>query len=257
MKIIRCRPSLEDTRISEPCYAVLEGDSIRILKDNPYGDQVFTGTSMALEEVHLLPPCLPGKIVAVGFNYVPHVREMQTKVPPEPLIFLKPPSAVIGPEEQIILPPMSSRVEFEGELAVVIGRSAKNVEPTQALDYVFGYTCFNDVTARDLQKKDVQFTRAKGFDTFAPLGPHIETDLDPGNLKLTAVLNAEVRQRTNTSSLIRSVPELLSYISRIMTLFPGDIIATGTPSGVAQLHRGDVISIQIEGIGTLTNRVDS
>ncbi len=234
---------------------MVEDEYLHVLDGQPFSELNFSGEQIALEKVRLLPPCLPSKIVATGINYAQHARELGYEIPAEPLIFIKPPSAIVGPEEEIVLPAMSSRVEFEGELAVVIGRTAKNILPGNALGHVLGYTCFNDVTARDLQKKDIQFTRSKSFDTFAPVGPVIETDLEPGALELSSILNKEVRQKANTASLIWSVPELISFISRVMTLFPGDIIATGTPSGVGKLVKGDNISIHISGIGTLTNKV--
>lgn len=256
MQIVRCLVHRPDKEPIKSVYGVVESGYVHLLDGEPYSSLAYSGDHIKINEVRLLSPCLPGKIVAIGLNYAPHARELGYEIPPEPLIFLKPPSAVIGPEENIVLPAMSSRVEFEGELAVVIGRTAKDIGPEDAFAYILGYTCFNDVTARDLQEKDIQFTRSKSFDTFAPLGPVIETDLDPGDLELKSLLNGEVRQKANTASLIKSVPELVSFVSRIMTLMPGDIIATGTPSGVGQLEKGDTISIHIDGIGTLTNRVE-
>ncbi|MFP3983544.1 MAG: fumarylacetoacetate hydrolase family protein [Desulfurivibrionaceae bacterium] len=256
MQIGRCLIHRPDKEQTGSVYGVLESEYIHLLDGQPFSGLVYSGERFSIKEIRLLSPCLPSKIVAIGLNYVPHARELGYEIPPEPLIFLKPPSSVIGPEEDIVLPAMSSRVEFEGELAVVIGRTAKDIAREDASAYILGYTCFNDVTARDLQQKDIQFTRAKSFDTFASLGPVIETDLDPGDLELSTLLNGEVRQKANTASLIKSVPELVAFASRIMTLMPGDIIATGTPSGVGQLRKGDTISIHIDGIGTLTNRVE-
>ena len=210
-----------------------------------------------MADVTFLAPCEPSKIVAVGINYTSHAKELDFQIPPVPLIFLKPPSAVIGPEENIVLPQMSQQVDYEGELAVIIGRETKDISEENALDAVFGYSCINDVTARDLQKKDVQFTRSKSFDTFAPMGPCIETELDPCQVDVKSYVNGEMRQNANTSAMIRSVPELISFISKIMTLFPGDVIATGTPAGVGPLQAGDRVSVEINAIGILSNGVIS
>jgi 2-keto-4-pentenoate hydratase/2-oxohepta-3-ene-1,7-dioic acid hydratase in catechol pathway len=213
-----------------------------------------------LDQVRLLAPCQPSKIVALGKNYAAHAREMAAKgmsseVPSEPLIFLKPPSAVIGPGEAIVYPAMSQQVDYEAELVVVIGRRAKSVAQGEARSYVLGYTCGNDVTARDLQKKDGQWTRGKGFDTFCPLGPWIVTNPDPANLHLETRVNGVVRQSGVTSDLIFGVEVLVSHISQIMTLEPGDVIMTGTPAGVGPLVPGDVVEVEIEGIGVLRNPV--
>ncbi len=234
-------------------YAVREEESFRLLSSFPEKDFVFTGEEVDLTEARLLSPSVPSKIVALGLNYKDHARELGLPLPQEPLIFLKPPSAVIGPEEEIILPPESKRVDYEAELAVVIGKRARRVPPEKALDYVLGYTCFNDVTARDLQKKDGQWTRAKSFDTFAPFGPWIETDLEPFNLKVRSYLNGKICQDSSTAELIFSVPEIISFISHVMTLEPGDVIATGTPPGIGPLSPGDTIEIEVEGIGRLRN----
>ncbi len=210
---------------------------------------------VALAAVRLLAPCEPTKIVAVGINYRPHAKELAFEIPAEPLIFLKPPSAVIGPGEAIVIPAMSRQVDYEGELGAVIGRPAKDISEGEALAFVLGYTCVNDVTARDLQRKDVQFTRSKSFDTFAPLGPWIETGLDPDQLTVETRVNGELRQRAGTHEMIRSTAALISFASRVMTLLPGDVIATGTPSGVGPLATGDTVSVTISRIGTLTNKV--
>lgn len=198
---------------------------------------------------------IPTKIVAIGLNYRDHAKEMGKQLPAEPLLFLKPPSAVIGPGDQIIHPPQTSRLDYEGELAVVIGRTARKVSPADARDYILGYTCMIDVTARDLQSRDVQYTRAKGFDTFAPLGPAIATDIDASDLGLETRLNGEVRQHSRTSQLIFDCNHLLSYISHVMTLMPGDVISTGTPSGVGPMQAGDVVEVEIERIGCLRSSV--
>lgn len=197
----------------------------------------------------------PSKIVCVGRNYADHAKELGNAVPVEPIIFLKPPSAVNSPGGTIVLPKQSQRVEFEGELAVVIGREARNISAADWRDFVHGFTCANDVTARDLQKKDVQFTRGKSFDTFCPIGPWIETDLDPSSLRLVTRVNGEVRQDGNTGQMVFPVPVILEFISSIMTLFPGDVILTGTPAGVGPLAPGDTVEVEIEGIGTLRNVV--
>jgi len=191
----------------------------------------------------------------VGLNYKDHAEETGMEIPAEPLLFLKPSSAVIGPGEDIVIPEMAKRVDFEGELAVVMGQDAKGISPGEAHEYILGYTCINDVTARDLQIADVQFTRAKGFDTFAPLGPWIENDVRPEALRIETRLNGEVKQSSTTANLVFKVPELVSYISRVMTLFAGDVIATGTPAGIGPMKTGDTIEVEIEGIGVLVNRV--
>lgn len=209
-----------------------------------------------LSDAHILPPAVPSKIVCVGRNYSEHAAELGNQMPTEPLLFLKPPSAIIGHGETIRLPEISERVEHEGELAVVIGRRASNISDDEdPLAYVLGYTCLNDVTARDLQRKDVQFTRGKSFDTFCPLGPFIVTGLDPLDLKVETRVNGEVRQSGRTRDMAFPVPFLVRYISRIMTLQPGDVIATGTPAGVGPLRAGDEIEVEVEGVGTLRNFV--
>lgn len=197
----------------------------------------------------------PTKIVAVGLNYRDHAAELDMQVPSEPVIFLKPASSLIGPGDDIILPGQSSRVDYEAELAIVIGKKAKDVSPDKALEYVEGFTCLNDVTARDLQNKDVQWTRAKSFDTFCPIGPDIVSLAEPNNVSIVSRLNGAVRQQSNTSNFIFRVEELISFISSVMTLHPGDIITTGTPAGIGSLKAGDTIEIEIEGIGILRNNV--
>lgn len=240
MKLVRIDKALQE-------YGVISGNSIVT-----FG---IAFNSFEMNKVKLLSPCRPTKAVCVGLNYSDHIDEMGDKRPEEPTLFLKPSSAVIGPDDYIVLPEMSTRVDYEGELAVVIKDTAKNVSEKDALSYVLGYTIANDVTARDLQAKDGQWTRAKSFDTFLPLGPWIETDLDPSNLDITTYVNGEIRQKSNTKHLIFNVPKLVSFISHVMTLNPGDVILTGTPAGVGPLKSGDVVTIEIEGIGKLTNRV--
>lgn len=236
-------------------YGILSGESVQAINGLPFEGITPAERRYPLSEVRLLAPCQPSKIVALGVNYRKHAEEMGSKLPKNPLIFLKPPTAVVGPEDNIVYPPSSTRVDFEGELAVVIGKETRRVSLGEALDYVLGYTCLNDVTARDLQSSDGQWTRAKGFDTFGPVGPCIETELDPGNVMLETYLNGELKQRTSTSDLIYSVPVQISFISEVMTLLPGDVIATGTPSGVGPMNPGDTVEIKIESIGTLRNYV--
>jgi len=221
----------------------------------PYEGIRTTGTAHRLDAVRLLAPVAPGKIVAVGLNYRDHAEEMGKKIPEEPLLFLKAPSALNHPGGEIVYPTQAKQVDYEAELAVVIGRKAKDVKARDAAVHILGYTCINDVTARDLQRKDVQYTRAKGFDTFAPLGPWVETELDPSALPVRCLVNGEVRQDGNTREMGASVPRLLEFISAIMTLYPGDVIATGTPPGVGPLQIGDEVTVEVGGIGALTNRV--
>ena len=206
--------------------------------------------------MRLLEPLKPSKIVCVGRNYREHAAELGNKMPEEPLLFLKAPSAIISSGENIVLPDASQQVEHEGELGVVIGRVARKLAANEdPLSYVRGYTCVNDVTARDLQRKDVQFTRGKSFDTFCPVGPWIETDIDPGNVTVETRVNGEVKQKGNTADMAFSVAFLIRYISEIMTLYPGDLIATGTPAGVSRLKSGDTVEVEVAGIGVLVNRV--
>jgi len=237
-------------------YGILKGKQVFPLNDSPFRGLTETGEVLALGEITLLAPCEPSKIIALGLNYRDHAAEFGRQVPDEPLIFMKPSTSVIGPDAEIIYPRMSRRVDYEAELGVVLAQTARRVPEEAALDYVLGYTCFNDVTARDLQKKDGLFTRAKGFDTFAAMGPWIETEIDdPDNLMVEALVNDEPRQRSSTDNMVFGVRRLISFISQVMTLLPGDVIATGTPAGVGPLRPGDVVEIRVEGIGTLRNRV--
>lgn len=228
---------------------------IREIEGAPFDAVQITGRGLSLDDVRVLAPVSPSKIVAVGLNYRDHAREMGKKIPEEPLLFLKAPSALNHPGGDIVYPRASKRVDHEAELAVVIGRKAKDVKAKDASAVILGYTCINDVTARDLQVKDGLYARAKGFDTFAPLGPWIETDLDPSALSVRCLVNGQVRQDGNTREMAATVPELVEFISHIMTLHPGDVIATGTPPGVGSVQVGDEIRIEVEGIGALTNRV--
>jgi 2-keto-4-pentenoate hydratase/2-oxohepta-3-ene-1,7-dioic acid hydratase in catechol pathway len=213
--------------------------------------------TISIERVRLFSPILPGKIICVGRNYVAHAKERNVEVPEVPIIFLKPQSAVIGPGDPITVPPQSQRVEHEAELVVVIGKSGRWIAPDNALNYVFGYTVGNDVTARDLQNRDGQWTRAKGFDSFCPIGPWIETVLDASDAMITCHVNGEMRQMASTRDMVFNIKQLLSYVSSIMTIFPGDMLFTGTPSGVGPLLPGDRVEVNIEGIGSLTNPVEA
>jgi len=233
-------------------YGLMQEDGIHPISWEPFDYIVDTVEIVALNLVELLAPVVPTKIVAVGLNYVDHAQELNLEIPNEPLLFLKAPNTVLEPGGEVVYPPQSQRVDYEAELAVVIGTEARSVPAEEALSYVLGYTCGLDITARDLQVADGQWTRAKNFDTFCPLGPWVETELDPGDLEITLRLNDEVRQSSRTSRLIFDVPYLVSFISGVMTLNPGDVIMTGTPSGVGEVKPGDTVKMDIEGIGTLT-----
>lgn len=236
-------------------YGVLYEDAIMSIVDSPFESIKETNRHYRISDVKMLSPCLPTKIVALGANYPSHAEEMNSNLPDEPLIFIKPPTSVIGTEDKIIYPPSSERVDYEGELGVVIKSITRQVAKEQARHHILGYTCVNDVTARDLQSKDKQWTRAKSFDTFCPIGPCIETEIDPSDLSLETCLNGITRQKAQTSQLIFPVYELVSFVSHIMTLLPGDVIATGTPAGIGPMLPGDTIEIKIDGIGTLRNYV--
>lgn len=253
-----CRVS--HATFAKPRYGFIEGSAFHPLNEGDWLDNLAAeqnGTLVPLEEVVLLAPVTPSKIVCVGRNYREHAEELGNKMPDEPLLFLKATSAIIAHGETIELPKESKQVEHEGELGVVIGRKARRLSPDEdPLSFVLGYTCVNDVTARDLQRKDVQFTRAKSFDTFCPTGPMIVTDVNPLDLEVTTRLNGEVKQRGRTSSMAFPVPFLIRYIADIMTLHPGDLIATGTPAGVSPMKQGDVVEVEVEGIGVLRNDVN-
>jgi 2-keto-4-pentenoate hydratase/2-oxohepta-3-ene-1,7-dioic acid hydratase in catechol pathway len=249
-------------------YGVVDSDqaaaggelAVAEIADHPFGpsedDVKLTGSQHKLSDVRLLAPVLPSKVVAIGRNYVEHARETGSETPSEPLIFLKPSTAVIGPDDIIVRPAkLSERVDFEGELAIVFGRLCRDVPIERVPEVIFGYCCANDVTARDLQVSDGQWTRAKGFDTFCPLGPWIETGLDPADVQLTTTVNGEVKQDARTSLLVHDIPTLVSYVTAVMTMLPGDVLLTGTPAGIGPLVAGDCVSVSVAGIGTLTNRV--
>ena len=250
MKIVRFRHDGRDR------YGALDNDRIIALEGTIEALTPAKGAAaVALNEVRLLAPAMPSKIVAIGLNYADHAAEGNRDLPQEPMLFIKPSTAVIGPGDEIIYPPQTANLHHEGELAIVIGKAARNVPQQAARRYVLGYTCANDVTARDLQRRDVQFTRGKGFDTFAPLGPWIVTDVDPSDLALEVRVNGEVRQKSRTSQLIFNCDYLVSFISQVMTLLPGDVISTGTPAGVGPMKVGDVVEVEIERIGCLKNTI--
>lgn len=249
MRIVRAKHQ------SEVFYGILEGEKVARLTGTPYAGIVRDGREYALADVCLLAPVEPTKIVCVGKNYKAHADEMKEGQPEEPLLFLKPNTCVVGNGDAVVYPALSKRVDYEAELGVVIGRAAYAVDPGHAAEYIFGYTCLNDVTARDIQKGDGQWTRGKGFDTFCPIGPWIETELDAGSVRVRSILNGEVRQDSTTTMMTHSIDKLICYMSACMTLLPGDVIATGTPEGIGPMQRGDVIEVEIEGIGTLKNKI--
>ncbi|WP_280235466.1 fumarylacetoacetate hydrolase family protein [Nocardia cyriacigeorgica] len=232
------------------------GDSIaKEIAEHPFGTPTFTGRSWPLADVRLLAPILASKVICIGKNYAAHAAEMGGTAPADPVIFMKPSTAIVGPNAPIILPPSSSQVDYEGELAIVIGRPCKDVPAARAHDVILGYTVANDVTARDQQRHDGQWTRAKGYDSFCPLGPWIETQLDPADLEIVTELDGEVRQRSRTSLLLHDIPKLIEWVTTVMTLLPGDVILTGTPEGVGPMVAGQNVAVTVSGIGTLTNPV--
>jgi 2-keto-4-pentenoate hydratase/2-oxohepta-3-ene-1,7-dioic acid hydratase in catechol pathway len=252
MKLARCE-------YNEKIYhGIVKGESIHIIDRSPYDDYKETGTEFDLVKVRLLPPAVPTKFVCVGQNYIGHIKEIGATPPEKPLWFLKPPSALIGSGDPIIFPRMANRVDYEGELAIVIKTTMKNVNRNDALKYVLGYSCFNDVTERKLAAANpFNLAIAKSFDTFAALGPYIETELDPDHVQLKTYLNGKLMQDDNTSSCVFDAAYLLEYLSHCLTLFPGDVISTGTPKGIAPMSPGDVVEVEIEGIGKLSNPVES
>lgn len=239
----------------EPSYGWVYGDKIGLIDGSPFGEYRRMEAEIDLNSVELLPPTQPSKIICVGRNYVDHAREHGVDVPEVPMLFLKPPSSLLAARRPIILPPQSSQVEHEAEMAVVIGKRGRWITPDEVGKYIFGYTIANDVTARDLQRRDGQWTRGKGFDTFCPVGPWIETELDPFDVLITCRVNQDVRQMGSTRDMVFTIPQLVAFASSVMTLEPGDLILTGTPAGVSPLNAGDVIEISIEGIGELINPV--
>lgn len=260
MRIVRFSPAAADPSLDlgkDPLFGVLAEGSIAIITGDPlYMGVNPTGKVVPLSQIRLLAPVLPrSKVVCIGKNYADHAKEMGGEVPQEPIIFLKPNTSVIGPGDTIAWPAMSERVDFEAELAIVIGRICKDVPKERASDVIFGYTLANDVTARDLQKRDGQWTRAKGFDTFCPLGPWIETDFTPGDQKISSTLNGEVMQSAKLSDMIFDIPTIINFVTQVMTLLPGDVILTGTPAGIAPMPEKSLITVAVEGLGELTNKV--
>ncbi len=237
-------------------YGVIGEEYIQRIKGDIFKSYDITNELYKINEVKLLTPCVPSRIIAVGLNYKEHIIEMKHDMPDEPVIFMMASTAVIGPEARIILPQNVGRVEYEAEVGLVIGKPVKNIEPEAALDYILGVTCFNDVTAREIQLKDGQWTRAKSYDTFAPIGPCIATGLDYNNIDIELILNGQVKQKSNTSNCLFNAAYILSFISKTMPMFPGDIIATGTPSGVGAIKKGDVVEVRLSGVGTLRNYVE-
>lgn len=236
-------------------YPLTEAPYLSLDDAGAYRPEIIQMQPYKLDEVRLLAPVTPTKIACVGRNYAEHAAELGNEVPSEPLIFLKPPTAVIGTGDAVVYPGISERVDHEGELGVVIGRRCRNVSEADALSYVFGYTVANDVTARDLQKTDGQWSRAKGFDTFAPVGPWIDTTFDPTNRTLRCLVNGDVRQQSTTALMVYSIPRIIAHVARFMTLEPGDLILTGTPSGIGPVQPGDVMTVEIEGLGSISNPV--
>jgi 2-keto-4-pentenoate hydratase/2-oxohepta-3-ene-1,7-dioic acid hydratase in catechol pathway len=247
----------DDANVSaEPLNGVLDGAELREITRPPWQGWTVGSRKWSIEQVRLVAPVEPSKVVCVGRNYAAHAAELGNEIPKEPLIFLKPPSSIVGPDEPIVLTPYSKRVEHEGELALVVGRRCAHLkDQDDALFYLAGYTCLNDVTARDIQKSDVQFTRGKGFDTFCPIGPWIETELNPASVLVELRVNGELRQSGRTSLMLYPCDYLVRWISRMMTLNPGDVIATGTPAGVGPLVDGDIVEVSVNGVGVLRNPV--
>jgi len=235
---------------------MIEGEKVRLLDGaflNPNSKP--TSTLFSLDEVTLLAPVEPSKVICVGLNYALHAKELNHTLPEDPVIFMKPQTTVIGPDAEIIYPKISQRVDYEAELAVVIGKTIKDVTEIEAAEAIFGYTCANDVTARDLQKKDGQWTRGKSFDTFCPIGPWVVTDIDPSHIDIQLLLNGEIKQSSNTQYFISPVPKLVSFMSQVMTLYPGDVVLTGTPEGVGPMQPGDEVIVRIQTIGELRNTI--
>jgi 2-keto-4-pentenoate hydratase/2-oxohepta-3-ene-1,7-dioic acid hydratase in catechol pathway len=260
MRIVRFSPGPDTGLGTDPLFGLLEDDNaISIIAGDPiYHGVTKTGATTELSKVRLLAPVIPrSKVVCIGKNYADHAAEMGGVVPDEPIIFIKPNTSVIGPNDTIVWPNMAGQVDHEAELAIVIGRICKDVPKERVNDVIFGYTIANDVTARDLQKKDGQWTRAKGFDTFCPLGPWIDTDFIPGTQRITATLDNEVKQDGKLSQMIFDVPTIVEFVSQVMTLLPGDVIITGTPAGIGPMPEKSTITIAIDGLGELTNKVSS
>jgi len=241
--------NLKENIISSFKGNIFEGPEVKI-SENSFGEPEFE-----LIDVKLLAPCTPSKVVCLGLNYRPHADEVQANLPKLPLLFLKPSTAVIGPQEDVILPKNYTRVDYEAELGIVIGKKGKNIPESQVKEYIFGYTCLNDITERDQQMADGQWTRGKSYDTFCPIGPYINTDIIPEDILVELFLNGEKKQSDRTSSLLFNIPYIISFISGIMTLLPGDVIATGTPAGISSMKPGDIVEVKIENIGILKNKI--
>ncbi len=250
MRLIRYR-----TKNAPAQYGWVNNSLVGTLVGSPFSEFQRQEAILPLDGVQLLAPIIPGKILCVGRNYAEHIKEQKAEVPTTPLLFLKPPSSIIGPNEIILLPPQSEQVDHEAELAVVIGKRGRWIQPSEAANFIYGYTVANDITARDLQRKDGQWTRSKGFDTFCPLGPWIETEFNPADAMITCHVNGELRQMASTRDMIFHIDQLITFASSIMTLDAGDIILTGTPAGISPLHPGDIVEAAIEGIGKLSNTV--
>ncbi len=237
------------------CYGVVEDDAVYAVHGDVFGSWGAGRRVASLDDIRILPPCVPSKVVAVGRNYLEHAQETSSDVPEEPLLFLKPPTTVVAHLDAIVYPAISQRVDYEGELAVIIAQACRDIEPGRARACTLGYTCANDVTARDLQRKDGQWTRGKGFDTFLPLGPFVCTDLDWMHSTIETRVNGQVRQHAGLGEMVFKVDFLISFVSQVMTLLPGDVLLTGTPAGIGQVQPGDVIEVEIGGVGTLCNHV--
>lgn len=236
-------------------WGILQKENIQFIKDDPFGKIQVVSKIVALDKVKILVPAVASKIVLVGLNYSDHAKELAMDLPKEPVIFLKPVSSLIASGENIVYPDGVSQLDYEAELAVVVRNKCKNISCEDVKKFILGYTCLNDITARDLQKKDGQWTRSKSFDTFCPCGPWVDTDLNPSALKIQSILNGQVKQNGNTENLIFKIDFLVSFISKVMTLNPGDIISTGTPAGIGSMKKGDSVVVKIDGIGELENRI--
>ncbi len=236
-------------------WGVLQGEDVNILNETPFGSIKRSNKKIALKKVRILAPSCPSKIVLAGLNYIDHARELNMKIPKHPIIFLKPATSLVAHKENIIYPNGVKRLDYEGELALVIKKRCKDISTRFVKDYILGSTCLNDVTARDLQSQDIQWTRSKSFDTFCPVGPFIENEADPNNLNIKTYLNNNLKQNSSTRNFIFSAYELVAFISGIMTLLPGDIVSTGTPFGVGPMKKNDLVEVDISGVGKLTNRV--
>lgn len=259
MRIVRFTPAPDSDLGRDPLFGIVEGDQISVIQGDPlYSGVIQTGAKVALSSVRLLAPVIPrSKVVCVGKNYADHAKEMGGEVPAEPIIFIKPNTSVVGPGDTIIWPAISERVDHEAELAIVIGRLCKDVPAERVKDVIFGYTIANDVTARDLQSKDGQWSRAKGFDTFCPLGPWIDTDFIPGKQRITATVDGSIKQDAHLSDMIFNVSTIVTFVSQVMTLLPGDVILTGTPAGIGPMAEKSTVTVAIEGLGELTNKVSA